>query len=155
MKLLNLGISSIVDANTGNGINHQYVNQFGFNKTDHAKLGAEIRANAVLDLIRKIKTSVIQYIDSSKALAQDRRDAKEILQMSEHMLKDVGLTLNDVYDLRFDLISLDTLNTRRVHNRNQEVTRLNQSNQPPKQASISTNKLESANQETYELKKCA
>ena len=155
MKLLNLGISSIVNANTGNGINHLHANQLGTHKTDYAGHGREIRANVLLDLIKKIKTSVKQYIDVSKALAQERRDTREILQMSEHMLKDVGLTQNDVHDLRFDLIALNTLNTRRVHNSNKEVAHLSQSNQSSKQAGINTDKLESANQETYELKKCA
>ena len=120
MKLLNLAIASIVDANTGNGINQQFVNQFGSNKTDYAQHGREIRANSMLALIGKIKASVTQYIENSKATAQARRSSKEVLQMSEHMMKDVGLTYNDVNDLRLGLISLNTLNQRRDQNRNEQ-----------------------------------
>ena len=152
MNLLSLGIASIVDANTGNGINHQYVNQFGSNKTYYAKLG---RDNALLDLIGKIKASVKQYIDESKALAQERRDTREILQMSDHMLRDIGLSQNDIYDIRSGLISLDTLNARRTRYYNNEDARLIHLKLSSKHANIGVKEPECANRETAEFRKCA
>ncbi len=153
MKLLNFAIASIVDANTGNGINRQFVSQFGSNKTDFAQHGRDIRANSILALIGKIKASVTQYIENSKATAQARRSSKEVLQMSEHMMKDVGLTYNDLNDLRLGLISLNTLNQRRDQNRNEQDAGLGRLSL--QQVSVGKNDLESSNEEAYELAKCA
>ena len=153
MKLLNLAIASIVDANTGNGINQQFVNQFGSTNPAYAQRGREIRANSMLALIGKIKASATQYIENSKATAQARRNTKEVLQMSEHMMKDVGLTYNDVTDLRLGLISLHTLNERRDQNRSEQEAGLGRLSQ--QQVSVGKNDLESSNEEAYELAKCA
>ncbi len=153
MKLLNFAIASIVDANTGNGINRQFVSQFGSNKTDYVQHGLDIRAKSILALIGKIKASVTQYIENSKATAQARRSSKEVLQMSEHMMKDVGLTYNDLNDLRLGLISLNTLNQRRDQNRNEQDAGLGRLSL--QQVSVGKNDLESSNEEAYELAKCA
>ena len=153
MKLLNFAIASIVDANTGNGINRQFVNQFGSNKTDYVRHGREIRANSVLALFGKIKTSIKQYIEDSKAAAQARENTREILQMNEHLMKDIGLNYNDGVDLRLGLISLDSLNARRDQNRNQQDAGLARLSQ--QQVSVGKYDLESSNEEAYELAKCA
>ena len=153
MKLLNFAIASIVDANTGNSINRQFVSQFGSNKIDYAQHGRDIRANSILALIGKIKASVTQYIENSKATAQAHRSSEEVLQMSEHMMKDVGLTYNDVTDLRLGLISLNTLNQRRDQNRNEQDAGLGRLSL--QQLSVGKNDHESANQEVFEMKKCA
>ncbi len=153
MKLLNLAIASIVDANTGNGINQQFVNQFGSGTTDYAQHGREIRANSVLALIAKIKASIKQYIEDSKASARARENTREILHLNDHMLKDIGLTYNDVVDLRMGLISTDELGQRRGQNRNDQDASLDRLSQ--QLVSVSETNLESANQENYELKKCA
>ena len=117
MKLFNFAIASIVDANTGNGINRGFIEQFGSKNSDYEQLGREIRAKSILGLVGKIKNAFIQYIEDSKAIARERRAVEEVSQMSASMLKDVGLTQNDADDLRLGLISLDSLNARRDQNR--------------------------------------
>ena len=153
MKLLNLAIASIVDANTGNGVNQQFVNQFGSNKVDYAQHGREIRANSILALIDKIGTSFKQYIEDSKAQAKARKVTRDILQMNDHFLNDIGLTHNDVIDLRMGLISLDTLNQHREQNRGEQEAGLERITH--QQVSVNQNDLESANEDTQEIKKCA
>jgi len=155
MKLINFAISSIVDANTGNGVSRRFAEQFGSKNSNYEQFGREIRAKSILDLVGNIKSAFIQYIADSKAKAQEQRSVEEISQMSASMLKDVGLTQNDVGDLCRGLISLDSLSARRDQNRNQREAHLSRLSQPPKQVNISGSGHESANQENYELKKCA
>ena len=153
MKFLNLAIASIVDANTGNGINQQFVDQFGSGTTDYVQHGREIRANSVLAMFGKIKASVKQYIEDSKELAKARRNTREVLQLDDHMLRDIGLTYNDVVDLRLGLISTEGLSQRSNQNRDDQDASLDRLSQHL--VSVSENNLESANEENYELKKCA
>lgn len=153
MKLLNLAIASIVDANTGHGINKQFVSQFGSNKIDYLQSGREIRVNSVVALIGKIKSTFTQYIENSKALARTRRNTRDVLQMNDHVLKDIGLTHDDVVDLRMGLISLGTLNQRREQNRSEQQAGLQRLSR--QQVSVNRNDLESANQEAHEIRKCA
>lgn len=155
MKLYNFAIASIVDANTGNGVSRRFVEQFGSKNSNYEQFGREIRAKSILGLVGKIKSALIQYIADSKAKARERRSVEEVSQMSASMLKDVGLTQNDADDLRLGLISLDSLSARRDQNRKQREARLRRLSQSPKQVNISSSGHESANQENYELKKCA
>jgi uncharacterized protein YjiS (DUF1127 family) len=155
MKLFNLAIASIVDANTGTGVNQRFIEQFGSKNSSYEQFGREIRAKSILGLVGKIKSALIQYIADSKAKDQERRSVEEVSQMSASMLKDVGLTQNDADDLHLGLISLDTLNARRDQNRNQREARLSRLSRSSKQVNVSGSDHESANQENYEMKKCA
>jgi uncharacterized protein YjiS (DUF1127 family) len=155
MKLFNFAIASIVDANTGNGVNRHFVEQFGSKNSSYVQFGREIRAKSILGIVGKIKNAFIQYIEDSKAIARERRGVEEVSRMSATMLEDVGLTQNDADDLRLGLISLDTLNARRDQNRKQREVRLSRLSQSSKQVNVSGIDHESANQENYELKKCA
>jgi len=155
MKLFNFAIASIVDANTGTGVNQRFVEQFGSKNSSYEQLGREIRAKSILGLVGKIKSAFIQYIADSKAIARERRAVEEVSQMSASMLEDVGLTQNDADDLRLGLISVDSLNVRRDKNRSEREASLSRLNQSSKQVNISGSDHETANQENYELKKCA
>ena len=155
MKLFSFAIASIVDANTGNGINRHFVEKLGSKNSSYVQFDHEIRAKSILDIVGKIKNALIQYIADSKAKARERRDVEEVSQMSATMLKDVGLTQNDADDLRLGLISLDNLNARSDQNRRERDARWSRPGQSSKQVSVSVIDLESANQETHELKKCA
>jgi uncharacterized protein YjiS (DUF1127 family) len=155
MKLFNFAIASIVDANTGTGISRSFVEQFGSKNSSYEKFGREIRAKSILGLAGKIKNAFIQYIEDSKAIARERRGVEEVSQMSASMLEDVGLTQNDADDLRLGLISVDSLNVRRDKNRSEREASQSRLNQSSKQVNISGSDHESANQENYELKKCA
>ncbi len=153
MSLFNLAIASIVDANTGNGINHNFIKQFASVTPEYEQRTREIRANSVMAVIGKIKASFKQYIEDSRARAQDRHGTEQVLQMSDHLLKDIGLTPADLHGLRSGQITLKKLSARRESNRNQAFA------EQPGQSSSSVNGklrgIQSANQEYFELKKCA
>ena len=154
MKLINLGIASIVDANTGNGIIRQFTGQSGSKDSDYEKSAREIRAKFLLGVLAKIKSAFKQYLDESRAVARARRNTAEVSQLSEHILKDIGLTFVDIQDLKSGQITLEGLNARRSQYRDQvaSIIRLDHS---LKQIGTRALDLESANQAQYEIAKCA
>ncbi len=154
MKLINLGIASIVDASTGNGISQQFTGQFGSKDSDYEKSAREIRAKFILGVLAKIKSALKRYLDESRAVARARRNTAAVSQLSEHILKDIGLTFVDIQDLKSGQITLEALNVRRGQYRDQpaNIKRLDYSS---KQASTRVLDLDSANQAQYEIAKCA
>jgi len=159
MKLFNFAIASIVDANTGNGISRQFIDQTGSTDSDHLQYGREIRAKSVLAVLAKIKIAVKQYVDDSREAAKARRNNEAISQLSEHMLKDIGLTFVDIQDLKSGQTTLKGLNTRRNQYRDQEyrdqAARSNRLVQSTKRVSSQVVDIDSANQAHYEVAKCA
>ena len=150
MKFLNLAVASIVDANTGNGLNHHFINRFGSNHSAHERQAHEIRSRSFLGLIAKIKTSVQQYIEDSKTGARRRQALKDLSQMNDHLLKDIGLNRDDLYDIDHGSTNLEALNARR--NRSADMHQLSQVST---KVSTRVRSLESANHAQYETKKCA
>jgi len=150
MKYLNLAVASIVDANTGNGLNHHFIDQFGSNHSAHQRQAHEIRSRSFLGLIAKIKASVQQYIEDSKAGAKRRQALKDLSQMNDRLLKDIGLNRDDLYDLNHGSTNLEALNARR--NRSADTHRLRQVST---KVSTRIRSLESSNHAQYETKKCA
>ena len=114
MKLLSLGIASIVDANTGVDINRHFLSRFGTCQSVYAQYQPRTYENFLQELFMKAILTVKQYIEASRAQAQERKNIGEVKQMSKRMLKDVGLTPGDVAELELGITSLDTLNLRRI-----------------------------------------
>ncbi len=154
MKLINLGIASIVDANTGNGISLQFSDQFGSKDSDYEKSANEIRAISVLGVLAKIKSAFKQFLDESRAVARARRNTAEVSQLSEHILKDIGLTFVDIQDLKSGQITLEGLSARRGQYRDQAAS-IKRLDQASKQVGTRVLDLDSANQAQYEIAKCA
>jgi len=150
MKFLNLAVASIVDANTGNGINRHYIDQFGSNYSAHERQGHEIRSRSFLDVVAKIRASVQHYIEESKTEAKRRRAIKDLSGMNERLLKDIGLSRNDLYDIEQGSTSLEALNARRNRSANRRKL-----NQVSGKVSTRVRNIKSANQEQYETRKCA
>ncbi len=63
--------------------------------------------------IDRIKAAAKNKIEGYKAQAQRERDTKQVLQMSDSELKDIGLTNTDRDGLESGLTSLAELNARR------------------------------------------
>jgi len=70
--------------------------------------------------------------------------------MNDRSLKDIGLSRDDLYDIKHGSTSLEALNARR--NRSADSLRLNHTSS---KISSSVRGIESANQAQYETKKCA
>ena len=153
MKLLNLAVASIVDANTGNGVNQRFIEQFASAATDYEHRAHEIRANSVLEVLKNIKGSFQRYVEKSRSRAQERRDINAVLGLNDHLLKDIGLTEGDIHDLRWSQTSLEALNARRELNRIEAIGQLH--NQSSSSVTGDVRNINTANQENYESKKCA
>ena len=150
MKLLNLAVASIVDANTGNGLNRQFIDQYGSNYSTHEKQAQLILSRSFLGVITNIKNSVRKYIEDSKTKARRHQATKDLLQLNSRLLKDIGLTRDDLHELNLGLTSLETLNARR--NFSTDKARLGQASG---RVSSNIRSIGSANQAQYETKKCA
>jgi uncharacterized protein YjiS (DUF1127 family) len=150
MNLFNLAVASIVDANTGNGLNRQFIDQYGSSYSTHEKQARVIRSRSFLSVITNIGTSVRKYIEDSKAEARRRRATKDLFQMNSRLLKDIGLSRDDLRELNLGSTSLETLNARR--NFGTDKARLAQASG---QVSSNIRSIGSANQAQYETKKCA
>ncbi len=153
MKLFNLAIASMVDANTGHGVNRNFIERFASTTTNYQQRAHEIRANFIITIFGNIKSSVTQYFKDSNARAQDRKDTEAILQMSDQILDDIGLSHADLYELRSGQITLDALGSRRELRRNEALD--NQLSQSSGSVSSNLRNIQSANQALFELKKCA
>ena len=150
MKHFNLAVASIVDAYTGNGLNRQFIDQYGSNYSAHKKHSHEIRSRSLMDLAVKIKSAVKIHIDDSKTEARKRQATKQLIQLNDRLLKDIGLTREDLYEIGQGSTSLGALNARR----NFKAGTVEQS-QVTGQVSSRVRSIESANQAQYETKKCA
>jgi uncharacterized protein YjiS (DUF1127 family) len=150
MKLFNLAVASIVDANTGNGLSRDFINQFGSDHSAREQHAHEIRSRSFLDVIAKFKTSVQKYIEDSKAEARNRQAIKDLAQMDDRFLKDIGLSRDDLYDIDHGTTNLEALNARR--DRSADTHKLRQASG---KVSTGVRSIESANQAPYETRKCA
>ena len=154
MKLFNFAIASIVDANTGNGISRQFIDQSGSKDSGHLQYSREIRAKSVLGVLAKIKSAVKQFVDDSREAARARRNNEALSQLSEHILKDIGLTFVDIQDLKSGQITLEGLNARRDQDRDQSARSLRLL-QSTKLVNSQVVDIDSANQAHFETAKCA
>ena len=101
MKNLRLAAASTGDTRIGHSFDHRLVQGSG------------------AGFIAKIKAAAKNRIEAYKAEARRERETEQVLQMSDSMLKDIGLTYADHHDLKSGLISLEDLNLRREAYRRQ------------------------------------
>ena len=154
MKLLNFAIASMVDANTGNGVNRGFGAQFQTNDSSYEQIGGKLRATSFVGIPGKIKSAFKLLIENYKTRASEIRDTKKISQMSSHMLNDIGLTFEDLQDLESRRITLKALGTLR-NQHHYEATSNDRLNQTSNQIYSDVFNVESANQAQYQTTKCA
>ncbi len=151
MKLISLAVASIVDANTNQGYTNQHFGHSPTKVADHIERGREIRSKSVIGLFSKLASAISQLVESTKAKAEERRAVEQLSGMNAHLLRDIGLTSNDVENLSSGLISLDDLTARRTENLT-VVKALPRFGKTTVDASI--REIESANEDGFELAKC-
>lgn len=101
MKILRLAAASSGDTKTGYSFRH------------HLLQGTEA------GFIARIIVAAKDKIEAYKAEARRERETEQVLQMSDSMLKDIGLTQADRQGLATGLVSLVDLNARREAYRRQ------------------------------------
>ena len=154
MKLLNFAIATMIDANTRTGVNHDFDSQFQSKRSNYDQYVMDIRDTSLLDILGKIKRALNRYINNYKTRAREIGDTRAIVQLSNHMLKDIGLTLEDLQDLESGRITLHALSALRGQHHKAAVADdllLQASNQ----FRSDMLKAESANQTQYQIPKCA
>ncbi len=87
-------------------------------KTSH-NFSHNIVQGSEAGFIDKFKAAARDKIEGYKDQARRERETKQVLQMSDSMLKDIGLTHTDRNSLNSGLISLVELNARREAYRRQ------------------------------------
>ena len=151
MNLLNFTIASVVDATTGSHLTQTTYNTHR-NNNSSAPLTQKHRSRAsILELsFNAISKFAHERIAVYKAGAQRRQDTAHILQLNARDLRDIGLSYNDLIDLKSDQISLEELNTRRFEPQSNINLRLKKSTI----SRIKAPNLAAANQDSCELASC-
>ena len=148
MKHFTFAIASIVDANTGFGLSH------GGGKIDYRAAeqhARTIRAKSIIALFAAIKQRIGVAVEAYRVRVQAHRNLQTLLNLSDRMLEDIGLTRGDLASVQYGVVTLKQLEVERKALRqvtDQHVTtyiRVEKLNQA----------REAVNQELYAEEKCA
>ncbi len=148
MNYFQFGIASIVDAHTGFGLSHRG-GKIDYRAAEHH--GRAIRAKSIIALFGVIKQRIGAAVDAYKVKAQARRDLQKLLNLNDHMLKDIGLTRGDLASVQYGGVTLEQLDAERRASRQVAVQRISSAGRVEKAAQLQ----EAVNQERYAEAKCA
>ena len=148
MKLFEFAIASIVDANTGHGLEGKNlsVDYYAAIQSDR-----EIRAKSVFECFASIKHRIGQVISNYHVRANNRRAIDEISNRSDRLLKDIGIERYELAQLRAGLTTLEELDASRRPSQVDIVQALYSSALVDKEV----RKLGAVNQDSYVLARCA
>ena len=142
MKLFEFAIASIVDANTGHGLEGKNLS-VNYSAAIHA--GREIRAKSVLAWFASIKHRIGQVISNYHVRANNRRAIDEISKLSDRLLKDIGIERYELASVRAGLTTLEELDASRRSSQIDTVQVLHSSGLVDKEI----RKLDAVNQDSY------
>ena len=145
MKLLQFAVASIVDANTGQGLAHE-VNHYGYAAS--ARNGRVIRAKSIAALYRQIKVRVGNAISGYREHANRQRQNAALAKLDDRLLKDIGLSREDIYALQSGAVSIKQVEATRF---NHHQSRVLETTRVDPQAL----QLDAANETLYAGAKCA
>lgn len=152
MNLLNLSITSIVDATTGS---HLAQTSYSAHRPGNSKPAFVESQPSRTGLLRTgyeaISSLASKLIAAYRKSAQRRKDTAHILSLSPNALKDIGLTAHDLIDLKLGQVSLDSLNARRFSNHEVFKVRVTKAGT----SKLETADVRAANQCSSELASCA
>ncbi len=142
MKLLEFAIASIVDANTGHGLEGQ---NLSVNYASEIHRGREIRSKSVLALFASIKQRIGQVISNYHVRAYNRRAIDAYSNLSDRLLKDIGIERYEIAQVRAGLTTLEELDASRRSSQIDTVQVLHSSGLVDKEI----RKLDAINQDSY------
>ena len=145
MKLLQFAVASIVDANTGYGYSRNLGNTNYGAEIHH---GRNIRSRSALALLRSIGQGFADSVEQFKARLQQQRDLRQLYQLNDHLLRDIGLSTGDLHAVSEGLVSLEQLNAKR------QTAQVIEVNQAVTTVAVKQN-LQAANQGQFKQAKCA
>ncbi len=115
MKLLQFAVASLVDANTGGNLAHHV------SSSDTAaaeRKAREIRARSVIALGRALGDSLRQALADYRERREAKRALDELLRLSDHNLRDIGLHRGDLVAVKLGATTLAALDAEREAGRN-------------------------------------
>jgi len=148
MKLFEFTIAPIVDANTGYGLEGKNLS-VDYSAASHT--AHEIRAKTILAWFASIKHRIGQVISNYHVRANNRRAINEISNLSDRLLKDIGIERYELAQLRAGLTTLEELDASRRPGQVDNVQALQSSVRIDKEV----RKLGAVNQDSYVLARCA
>jgi uncharacterized protein YjiS (DUF1127 family) len=142
MKPLEFAIASIVDANTGHGLEGK---NLSVDYASEIHRGREIRSKSVLALFASIKHRIGQVISNYRVRAYNRRAINVISNLSDRLLKDIGIERYEIAQVRAGLTTLEELDASRRSSQIDTVQVLHSSGLVDKEI----RKLDAINQDSY------
>ena len=148
MKLLQIAVASIVDANTGYGLPHK-----GGRIDYPAKIqrGRSIRARAVVALYGMLKEQLSKAISRYRAHVKQRRQLALLGQLSDHQLRDIGFSREDMIAVELGQVTLQQLDAKRTSGKRHNLTSLMTADRVDRH----TLQLSAINEANYAKAKCA
>ncbi len=113
MNLFQFAVASVVDANTGHGLPH------GGGHIDYAaaeRNGRSIRAKSVIAVLKRIRPGVSGIFAGLREYHTRQQGIKQLTQLDNHSLEDIGFTRGDIIALQTGQIDLQQLEARRTSN---------------------------------------
>jgi len=148
MKLFQLAVASIVDANTGYGLAHSD------GRTDYsaqARNGRTIRAKSIVALYGLLKEQLGKAVSSYREHTKHRRQLALLDQLNEHLLRDIGLSRSDLVAAELGQVTLAQLDAQRHNGKQNELADLPTAGRVDRQ----TLQLSAINEAVYAEAKCA
>ena len=148
MKLLQLAVASIVDANTGYGMAHSG------GRIDYPaqiRHGRTIRARSIAALYSLVKEQLSKAISSYHEHVKQRRQLALLGQLNDHLLRDIGLSHGDLIAAELGQVTLQQLDAKRGNDKQNELSDLTTAARVDRQ----TLQLGAVNEAVYAEAKCA
>ena len=148
MKLFQLAVASIVDANTGYGLSHN-----GSRIDYHAQMkhGRSIRARSIVALYGRLKEQLSKAISRYRAHLKQRRQLALLGQLSDHQLRDIGFSREDMIAVELGQVTLQQLDAKRTSGKRHNLTSLMTADRVDRH----TLQLSAINEADYAKARCA
>ena len=148
MKILQLAVASIVDANTGYGLAHSGGR---IDYSAQARHGRTIRAKSIVALYGLLKEQLSKSISSYHEHVKQRRQFAVLGQLDDHLLRDIGLSRGDLIAAELGQVNLQQLDAERHNGKQNELPDLTTADR----VDPLTRQLSAINEAVYAEAKCA
>jgi uncharacterized protein YjiS (DUF1127 family) len=148
MKLLQLAVASIVDANTGYGLSH---NGSRIDYPAQMKHGRSIRARSIVALYGRLKEQLSKAISRYRAHVKQRRQLALLGQLNDHQLRDIGFSREDLLAAELGQVTLQQLDAKRTSGKRHNLTSLMTADRVDRH----TLQLSAINEADYAKARCA
>jgi len=148
MKLLQIAVASIVDANTGYGLAHSGGR---IDYSAQARNGRTIRAKSIVALYGLLKEQLGKAVSSYREHTKHRRQLSVLGQLNDHLLRDIGLSRGDLIAAELGQVTLAQLDGQRHNGKQNELSNLTTADRVDRQ----TLQLSAINEAVYAEAKCA